>query len=58
MYKQNITDNEQEMSCEDYREELNKIFDKITDLQALRFFYRYVSGVAFSTPYIFGEGEE
>ena len=58
MNKQNDTNNEQEMTCEDYRNELKKIFDKVTDLQALRFFYRYVSGVALSTPYIFVEGEK
>ena len=58
MKKQNDANSEQEMTCEDYRNELKKIFDKVTDLQALRFFYRYVSGVAFSTPYIFGKGEE
>lgn len=57
MNEQNFTDNEQEMTCEDYREKLKKIFDEMTDLQALRFFYRYVSGVAAETPYIFEKGE-
>ena len=57
MNKQNVTDNESDMACEDYRDELKKIFDKITDLQALRFFYRYVSKVALCTPYIFEKGE-
>ncbi len=34
-----------EMTNEEYRMELRKIFEKITDNQKLRFYYKYISGV-------------
>lgn len=34
-----------EMTNEEYREELQKIFENINSTRKLRFWYRYISGV-------------
>ena len=48
----------EEMTSEEYREKLNQIFNEITDIRALRFFYKFVSGMVVNAPCIFEKGEE
>ena len=40
-----IKEPEAEMTNEEYRKELQKIFAKIDSTRKLRFWYRYISGV-------------
>lgn len=48
----------EEMTPEEYREKLKQIFNEITDIRALRFFYKFVAGMVANTPCIFEKGEE
>lgn len=48
----------QDMTADECKDEFKKLVDKITDVRALRFFYRFVYEVSAGTPGIFKEGEE
>ena len=47
-----------DMTADECKDEFKKLVDKITDVRALRFFYRFVYEVAADTPEIFEEGKE
>lgn len=38
-----VTEKYPEMSCEEYRIKLKNLFDKITDVRILRYFYIFVN---------------
>lgn len=48
----------QDMTADECKDEFKKLVDKITDVRALRFFYRFVYEVATDTPEIFKEGND
>lgn len=48
----------QDMTADECKDEFKNLVDKITDVRALRFFYRFVYEVAAGTPGIFKKGEE
>lgn len=45
MEKNNCKDKINEMTNEEYRIELQRIFEEITDNRKLRFYYIYISGL-------------
>ncbi len=47
----------QDMTADEYKDEFKKLIDKITDVRALQFFYRFVCKAAADTPEIFKEEE-